>query len=99
MMLGFLGEIVEGILNLPFVLVGLLIEAINGWIMILALAIQAILAVLPAFPKAPTLGGSVLSGVAWFLPIGAMLGVFATFVTAWVLWMAYSVILRWAKAL
>ncbi len=98
-MLDFLGDILNGILDLPYILVGLLIESINGWIMILSLALSAAMAVLPGFPSVPTLNGDVISGVAWFLPIGPMLAIFSTFVVGWVLWMSVSVILRWAKAL
>jgi len=98
-MLNFLGDILHAILDLPFLIVNLLIESINGWIMILSLALSAAMAVLPGFPSVPTLNGDVLSGVAWFLPIGPMLAIFATFVAGWLLWMSVSVILRWAKAL
>ncbi len=98
-MLSFLGDILEGILDLPFLLVDLLIESLNGWIMILSLALSAAISVLPGFPEVPTLDGDVISGVAWFLPIAPMLAIFTTFVVAWVVWMGVSVILRWAKAL
>lgn len=98
-MLTFLGDILEGILDLPFLLVNLLIESLNGWIMILSLALSAAVSVLPGFPEVPTLDGDVISGVAWFLPIAPMLAIFTTFVVAWVVWMGVSVILRWAKAL
>lgn len=98
-MLSFLEEILHGILDLPYLLVSLLVEAVNGWIMLLATILSGVLAVLPGFPEVPTLSAEVLSGVAWFLPIGAMLAVFATFVTAWVVWMGFSVVLRWVKAL
>lgn len=98
-MLSFLGDILQGILDLPYLLVSLLIESLNGWIMLLSLAIGTALSVLPGFPEVPTLDGDVISGVAWFLPIAAMLAIFSTFVVAWVLWMGVSVILRWAKAL
>lgn len=98
-MLTFLGEILHGILDLPYLLAGLLVESINGWIMLLGLLLSAALAILPGFPEVPTLNGDVLSGVAWFLPIGPMLAIFATLLTAWVLWMSVMVILRWAKAL
>jgi hypothetical protein len=98
-MLTVLSDIFHALLDLPYLLVGLLIESLNGWIMLLSLALSAALAILPGFPEVPTLDGDVLSGVAWFLPIGPMLAIFATFVTAWVLWMGVSVILRWARAL
>jgi hypothetical protein len=98
-MLSFLSDILNGILDLPFLLVDLLIESINGWIMLLSLALAAAVAILPGFPEVPTLDGDVISGVAWFLPIAPMLAIFTTFVLAWVVWMGVSVILRWAKAL
>lgn len=98
-MLDFLSDILHAILDLPYLIVNLLIESLNGWIMILSLALSAAMAVLPGFPEVPTLNGDVISGVAWFLPIGPMLAIFSTFVAAWVLWMSVSVILRWAKAL
>lgn len=98
-MLSFLSDILNGILDLPFLLVDLLIESINGWIMLLSLALAAAVAILPGFPEVPTLDGDVISGVAWFLPIAPMLAIFTTFVVAWVVWMGVSVILRWAKAL
>jgi hypothetical protein len=98
-MLSLLSDILHGILDIPYLIVLLLVESINGWIMILSLALSAAVAILPGFPEVPTLDGKVLSGVAWFLPIGPMLAIFASFVSAWILWMGVSVILRWVKAL
>ena len=98
-MLSLLSDILHGILDIPFLIVSLLVESINGWIMILSLALSAVLAILPGFPSVPTLDGEVLSGVAWFLPIGPMLAIFASFVAAWVIWMSVFIILRWVKAL
>lgn len=98
-MLTLLSDILHGILDIPFLVVSLLVESINGWIMILSLALAAVLAILPGFPSVPTLDGEVLSGVAWFLPIGPMLAIFASFVAAWVIWMSVFIILRWVKAL
>jgi pheromone shutdown protein TraB len=98
-MLSVLSDILHGVLDIPYLIVNLLIESFNGWILILSGLLAVVLAILPGFPEVPTLDGEVLSGVAWFLPIAPMLAIFATFVTAWVLWMGYSVILRWVKAL
>lgn len=98
-MLSVLSDILHGILDLPYLLVNLLVESFNGWVLILAALLSAILEILPGFPEVPTLDGDVLSGVAWFLPIGPMLAIFATFVTAWVIWMGVSVAMRWVKAL
>lgn len=98
-MLTALGDILNGILELPYLLVILLVEAVNGWILILAGFLAMILSILPGFPPLPTLNGDVVSGVAWFLPLGPMIAIFATFVTAWVIWMGISVIARWVKML
>lgn len=98
-MIDLLGDIWHGILSLPYVLIGLLITSINGWILILAGIFAAAMALLPGFPSVPTLDGDVISGVAWFLPIGAMLAIFATFVSAFIIWLAVQIGLRWVKAL
>ncbi len=97
-MLSVLSDILHGILDIPYLVANLFIEAFNGWILILASLVSAALSVLPGFPEVPTLDGEVLGGVAWFLPVESMLAVFATFVAAWVLWMGVSVALRWGKA-
>jgi hypothetical protein len=98
-MLIFLGQILHGILDIPYLVVSLLVDAINGWILILASLLAAALAILPGFPEVPTLNGDVLSGVAWFLPIGPMLAIFASFVAAFVVFMGVMIALRWVKAL
>jgi hypothetical protein len=98
-MLTVLGDIFHALLDLPYLVVGLLIESINGWILILGALLSAALAILPGFPSVPTLDGDVLSGVAWFLPIGAMLAIFATFLAAFVVFMGVTIALRWVKAL
>lgn len=98
-MFSWLSKIFHALLDLPYLIVNLLIESLNGWILILALLVEGLLALLPSFPEIPTLDGQVLSGVAWFLPISAMLGVFGTFVAAFVIWLGVQVALRWGKAL
>ncbi len=98
-MLTLLSDIWHGILDIPYLVVALLVESINGWILILAAIVSAILAVLPSFPSIPTLDGDILAGVAWFLPISAMLAVFSTFVGAFVIWLGVSAALRWGKML
>jgi hypothetical protein len=98
-MLDLLGDVLHGILDIPYLVIALLVESINGWIMIIALIVSAALAILPGFPSIPTLDGKVLSGVAWFLPITPMLAVFSTFVAAFIVWLGVSSALRWGKML
>jgi hypothetical protein len=98
-LLSFLEQILHGVLDIPYLIVNLLIESINGWILLIASLLAALLAVLPGFPSLPSLPGEVLSGVAWFLPITAMLAVLGTFVTAFVIFLGIQVGLRWFRAL
>ena len=98
-MLDLLGKIWHGVLDIPYLVIALLVESINGWILILSLLVSAAMAILPGFPAIPTLDGDVLAGVAWFLPIGPMLAVFSTFVAAFIVWLGVSAALRWGKML
>lgn len=98
-MLSLLESILHGILDIPYLVVNLLVEAFNGWILILAGLLSLVLSVLPGFPAVPAFSETVVGGVAWFLPVAPMLAIFSTFLAAWVLWMGYSVIMRWVKGL
>lgn len=98
-MLGWLSDIWHAIMDLPYLLVALLIEAINGWILILAALLAALFAVLPAFPQLPEISAEVLGGVAWFLPIPEMIGVVTAFVVAFTIWLGVQVAARWGKAI
>jgi hypothetical protein len=98
-MLGWLSDIWHAIMDLPYLLVGLLIESVNGWILILAVLLKALFAVLPSFPDLPDISSEVLGGVAWFLPIGPMLGALSAFVAAFVIWLGVQVAMRWGKAI
>lgn len=98
-MLSLLESIWHGVLDIPYLVIALLVDALNGWILILAGIVSAALAVLPGFPEIPSLDSGVLAGVAWFLPIAAMLGIFAGFVSAFLIWLGVSAALRWGKML
>ena len=96
-MLSVLGSVLTGILSLPYVLAALLVDAINGWLALVALAAAAAIALLPSFPKLPQLPGEWGAAVSWFLPLGTMLGILTGFILLWVAWWAISTLLRWAK--
>ena len=98
-MLTVLQSILHGVLDLPYLAVNLLIDSFNGWMLALTALAGALFAILPGFPPVPTLPAEVLAGIAWFLPVAAMLAVFGTFVVAFVVWLGVQVALRWVKAL
>jgi hypothetical protein len=98
-MLSWLSDIWHAIMDLPYVVVALLIEAVNGWILILAALLAALFAVLPSFPDPPELTPEVLGGVAWFLPVAAMIGVLSAYIAAFIVWLGVQVLARWGKAI
>ncbi len=98
-MLSFLGEIVEGVLDLPFVLVNLVIALINAIIVLVAAFAELILSLLPGFPEPPSAPGGVVGALLWFFPLGTVLSFFALMVTCWIGFLAVKMALRWVKLL
>lgn len=96
-MIGVLQDILYGILDIPFLIVSLLVEAINGWIMILALFIEGLVALLPSFPELPTVPGGLAGSFAWVLPVAGVLAVFTVMLVTWVSFMAIKIALNWGK--
>jgi hypothetical protein len=97
-MLTVLSDVLGAVLDLPFILVNLLIESINGWLGILNLGLLAALAVLPGFPELPQLPAEPLGLFSYYFPVTAMLAVLASFIAAFITWLGVSVALRWGKA-
>jgi hypothetical protein len=67
-------------------------------------ALAALMPTMPTFPATPAWLSSsgptpVLGWIAWFFPIHQMVLMFAFFLSAWLLWFALSIALKWAKAL
>jgi hypothetical protein len=93
-MFGFLGEIVSGITNLPYLLLNLVITSINGWIELLGALLKLVMAALPGFPERPHLTGVGIEWLSWFMPLTAMVGVFTVMLASWLIWMAYTVIAK-----
>jgi uncharacterized membrane protein len=73
--------------------INLLIAGVGAFIAVIA----ALMPDLPAVPGPPDSG--VLQWVGYIYPMGAMLAVLATFLTAWVAFLAIRIPLRWIKAL
>jgi hypothetical protein len=95
--IGVLGSVLDGVLSIPYLVAGLIVDSINGWLLLLVGAASAAIAILPGFPSLPELPGEWGSAVSWFLPLGTMLGIFTAFIGLWVAWWAISYLLRWAK--
>lgn len=93
-MFGFLGEIISAITDLPYLLLNLVITSINGWIELLGVLLKAMIEALPGFPAKPELSGVGIEWLTWFMPLGAMVGVFSAMLASWLVWMAYTVIAK-----
>ena len=96
-MIALLGLVVDAAEAIPFVLAGLLVDAINGWLLLIGAAAVAAIALLPSFPELPELPGEWGAAVTYFLPLSTMVAILTGFIVAWVAWWAISALLRWAK--
>ena len=96
-MFTWLERIFHGILDLPYLLINLLIESVNGWILIIATLVGALLSVLPGFPALPEVPNEIAGYVSYFLPIAGLMVAFGAFLSAWLLWRGMQVVLRWGK--
>ena len=96
-MITLLTDILHGILDIPFLIVALLVEAINGWILIIALLIKTLVSLLPGFPELPEVPGEVFGVVNWFFPVSAVLAVFVTVMAVWLIYMGIKIALNWVK--
>jgi hypothetical protein len=97
-MFSLLEDIGHGILDIPYLVVGLLVDAVNGWILAIAVLFKVLAALLPSFPALPTVPSEVAGGVSWFLPMSELLVVLGILVAAWVTWLGLQASMRWVKA-
>jgi hypothetical protein len=99
-MLGFLEDIWHGILDLPFLIIGGLVELINALIIAIAALAEFLLSLLPAFPDPPSEPASGIVGwLLWMVPLGTMLALFTLLVSLWIGFLGVKVALKWVKAL
>ncbi len=96
-MFSLLEQVVHGVLDVPYLVVGLFVDSLNGWIAAIAAFGDALAAVLPSFPSLPSIPAEIASGVAWFLPMSELIVVLGVMVTAWISWLGLQTALRWAK--
>jgi hypothetical protein len=73
----------------------LVIAALGAAISALALLMPD----MPTFPTTPEALSQAVGWIAWFFPVHQMVLLFAFFLSAWLLWFALSIVLRWAKAI
>jgi uncharacterized membrane protein YdjX (TVP38/TMEM64 family) len=98
-MLSALQSVGEGILDLPFVLINLIVDLVNAVIVAFAAIGSAALSLLPGFPSAPSPPGGVTGALLWFFPLGTVLSFFGVMVTAWVAFLGVKAALNWARVL
>lgn len=99
-MLSWLSDIWHAIMDLPYLLVALLVEALNALIAALAALAELVLGLLPGFPDPPSGPDSGIGALLlWVVPLGPILSVFTILVSCWVSFLAVKIALRWVKAL
>lgn len=97
---GFLGSILNALLDLPFLIADAFVGLFNAFIEAIAFLAAGFLSLLPSFPAAPDPPDSgVLGFVTWLVPLGGMLVTFAALMACWVAFLGLKVVLRWVKAL
>lgn len=79
-----------------------LVEAFNAVVAAIAAVIGALASVLPNMPDFPTLPDplpEILGWIAWVFPVHQAVLVLAFLVTAWLVWQAVAMAMRWARML
>jgi hypothetical protein len=98
--LSFLEKIWHAVLDVPFLILGLLVEAINGVIAAIAALAKFLLGLLPSFPDPPgEPDGGLLAWLLWMVPLGTMLSLFSILVAMWIGFLAIKTALNWVKVL
>lgn len=98
-MLGVFESVLHGVLDIPYLVVGFFVDAINGVIVAIATLASLILSLLPSFPSVPSAPGGVMGAVLWAFPLGTMVAVWMTFVGLWVAFLGFKVAMKWVKLL
>jgi hypothetical protein len=96
-MLGGLESLLNAVRDVPYLLAGLVVESINGWIGAIAFLGSALVAALPAFPAVPTVPEAPAAALSWLVPVGAVMAVFTVMLTLWLTFMGLKIALNWAK--
>jgi len=97
---GIFSGILNGILDIPFLLLDGLVDIFNAFISAIAVLAQGFLNLLPAFPAAPDPPSEgILGFLTWLVPLGGLLVTFAALMGVWIAFLAFKVVLSWVKAL
>jgi uncharacterized membrane protein YdjX (TVP38/TMEM64 family) len=96
---GWLEDIWHAIKDLPYLIIGLLVETVNLLIAAIAALAVALLSLLPGFPDPPGAPGGVMGALLWVVPLGPILAFFSLMMGCWIAFLAIKVGLRWVKAL
>jgi len=82
-------------------MLAILILALNAVIAGLATILATMIALLPEMPEWDGLPAPFVTAsewINWVFPVDTLLGFMAFAITAWVIWQAVVIVLRWAKA-
>lgn len=79
-----------------------IIDGLNAVIVALAAAAHFVAGLMPAMPAAPTLPSpfnTVMGWIAWFWPVDTTVAALSFVVSAWLIWLGVSILLRWVRAI
>jgi hypothetical protein len=79
-----------------------IVWVINSFLAGIAALLTAAIALLPNFPDLPSVPAPLATAygwIAWVFPVGTLIGIFTFVASAWLLWQAVAIALRWLKAL
>ena len=101
-MIGLLQSILCVLQNILLSILWAGATVVNGLVAAIGLLVAAIISLLPAMPAAPdssALSSTALGWVAWFMPVGGIVGGLAAMLALYIIFRLVKLALNWAKAM
>jgi len=86
-MLGWLEDIWQGIVEIPYLVINLLVGVINALLIAIYAAAEALFSILPEFPDTPSAPEGVIGAFLWVFPLASLLAVLTTMGALWLTWL------------
>ena len=98
-MLSWLQDIWNAVKDVPFLILGGIVEIINAFIVAIAALAKFVIGLLPSFPPTPDAPEGVIGWLLWIVPLAPIIAIFSLMVICWINFLAIKVVLNWVKAL